>query len=117
MTVSHRGVDRNYPSIFARGGPTVSPREYLAVASLTPAADAAIAELPASWQLERNYRAAVLWDRLNSSFFQMHVQGQAANFVGQHVKAGGCAGFQRVFAFHHGLVNLGAALHVVALDG
>ena len=50
-------------------------------------------------------------------FFQLHVQTQAADFVGQHVEAGRRAGFERVLALDHRLVNLRAAFHVVALDG
>src|SRR5262249_22492351 len=54
----------------------------------------------------------------NSAFLlKLHVQAQPANLVGQHVKAGGRAGFERVLALDHRFVDLGAPLHVVGLDG
>ena len=40
-----------------------------------------------------------------------------ADFVTEHVEARGSAGFERVLALDHRLVNLGAAFDVVALDG
>src|SRR3954463_6340893 len=58
----------------------------------------------------------LLWC-LNAALLQLHVESQAADFVGEHLEAGGGAGFERVFAFDHRFVNLRAPLDVVALDG
>src|SRR5581483_6335582 len=41
--------------------------------------------------------------------FQLHVQRQAANFVGEHFEARGRASFEGVFALDHRFVDLGAA--------
>ena len=57
--------------------------------------------------------AAILSDAF---LLQLHVQSQAADFVGEHVEAGGRAGFQRVLALDHRFVNLGPALHVIRFD-
>ena len=54
--------------------------------------------------------------RSNPLLLELHVQPQAADFIGQHVEASGRAGLQRVFPFHHALVNLGTPLDVVGLD-
>src|SRR5260370_10359472 len=52
----------------------------------------------------------------NPFLLQLDVQGQPTNLVGQHIEAGRRAGFERVFAFDHRLVDLGPAFHVIALD-
>src|SRR5262245_51015038 len=54
---------------------------------------------------------------LNPLLLQLHVEPEPADLVGEHVEAGGRAGLQRVLALDHGLVDLGAALDVVGLDG
>src|SRR5688500_14081646 len=48
---------------------------------------------------------------------ELDVEAQAADLVAQHVEADRGAGFERVGALHHRLVDLGAALDVVGLDG
>ncbi len=53
---------------------------------------------------------------LYAALFQAHVQGKAADFVGEHVKAGWRAGFESVLAFDHRFVNLRTAFDVIALD-
>src|ERR1035437_6933971 len=48
---------------------------------------------------------------------ELDVQPQPADFVAQHVETDRRAGLQGVVALDHRLVDLGAALDVVALDG
>ncbi len=45
------------------------------------------------------------------------LRAQTADLVGEHVEAGGRAGFERVFALDHRLVNLGTPFDVVAFHG
>src|SRR4029078_8096151 len=54
---------------------------------------------------------------LYASLFQLNVQCQTTDLVAEHLKAGWCAGFERVLAFDHRFINLGAAFDVVALHG
>src|SRR6056297_846123 len=53
---------------------------------------------------------------LKRSFFELHVQGEPADLVGQHVKRGGGPGLQRVFSLDHRFVDLRATFDVVGLD-
>lgn len=55
--------------------------------------------------------------RSDSPFLKLHVECESPNFVGEHIKTGRGAGFERILAFHHRLVDLGTAFHVVTLDG
>ena len=55
--------------------------------------------------------------RSDALLFKLHVEPEAADFVGEHVEAGRRAGFQVVLTFDHSLVNLGTTLDVVALHG
>ena len=83
--------------------------------------------ISSKWRLKnqcpnRNVRLGFsLWDqdvilyRLVDGFFELQVQTQPANFIIQHVKAGGCTSLQSVFAFDHALVDFGTTFDVVAL--
>ncbi len=55
--------------------------------------------------------------RSDPLLFELHVEPEAADLVGQYVEAGGGAGFQGVLPLDHRLVDLGPPLDVVALDG
>src|SRR5258708_30314091 len=60
--------------------------------------------LTTNYQPPRNLDGALL--------FQLHVERQPADFVGEHVEAGGGARFQPVLALDHRFVNLGPAFHL-----
>jgi hypothetical protein len=49
----------------------------------------------------KNWALSVRPRSLDRSFLELHVQCQPTNLVGQHVKAGRCAGLQRVLSFDH----------------
>src|SRR5437868_910622 len=55
--------------------------------------------------------------RSDPLLLQLHIEGQAADLVGEDVEAGGGAGLEGVLALDHRLVDLGPALDVVGLDG
>src|SRR5262245_48414227 len=65
-------------------------------------------------------RARPIWSGRETTplpplLFELHVQPQTPDLVGEYVEAGGRAGFQRVLALDHRLVDLGPAFHVVRL--
>src|SRR4051812_16883295 len=62
-------------------------------------------------------RSTIGPSRSDPLLFELHVQPEAADLVGQDVEARGGAGFEGVLPLDHRLVDLGPPLDVVALDG
>src|SRR3954451_20162328 len=71
----------------------------------------------ASVTTSTSHQISILIRREAFLFLKLDIQTKSADFVAEHVEGHGCACFEGVCAFHHGLVNLGAAFDVVALYG